>query len=95
MTECVAHCSTDCTVCGDYSAHLNNAAMDDDPSYIDTLSKKHAYYTPISQWQAEVKSSIKAREERDHYRDCARRAEEELDELRIAVHELEKQLEVA
>jgi hypothetical protein len=30
LTECVAHRSTECSVCGEYSAHLNNAAMDDD-----------------------------------------------------------------
>ena len=95
LTECVAHCSTECSVCGEYSAHLNNAAMDDDQSYINTLSKKHTYYVPLSQWQAEVKKSVDAKEECDRYHNRAHRAEEELDELRIAVHDLEKQLEVA
>ena len=92
-TECVAHCSTECSVCGEYSAHLNNAAMDDDQSYIDAVSKKNTYFVPITQWKAEIKKSADARE--DRYRDRAHKAEAELDDLRIAVHDLEKQLEVA
>jgi hypothetical protein len=65
--------------------------MDDDQSYIDAVSKKNAYFVPITQWQAEVKKATEAREDRD----CAHKAEAELDDLRIAVHDLEKQLEVA
>jgi hypothetical protein len=80
-------------VCGEYSAHLNNAAMDDDQSYIDAVSKKNTYFVPITQWKAEIKKSADARE--DRYRDRAHKAEAELDDLRIAVHDLEKQLEVA
>ncbi len=95
LMECVAHRSTECRVCGEYSSHLNNAAMDDDQSYIDAVSKKNAYFVPMTVWQAEVKKSADAKDERDRYRDRAHRAEKELDELRIAVHDLEKQLEVA
>jgi len=43
----------------------------------------------------EVKKSADAKDERDRYRDRAYRAEKELDELHIAIHDLEKQLEVA
>jgi hypothetical protein len=95
LTECVAHRSTECSVCGEYSAHLNNAAMDNDQSYIDAVSKKNAYFVPITQWKAEIKKSADAREDRDRYRNHAHKAEAELDNLRIAVQDLEKQLEVA
>ena len=81
LIECVAHCSTKCRVCGEYSTHLNNAAMDDDQSYIDAVSKKNAYFIPIAQWQAEVKISADAKDERNCYRDCAHRAKGELNEL--------------
>ena len=79
------------SMCGEYSAHLNNAAMDDNQSYIDAVSKKNAYFVPITQWQVEVKKAADAREDCDQ----AHKAEVELDDLRIAVHDLEKQLEVA
>jgi hypothetical protein len=59
--------------------------------YIDAVSKKNAYFVPITQWKAEVKKSADAREDHDR----AHKAEAELDDLRIAVHDLEKQLEVA
>jgi hypothetical protein len=67
--------------------------MDDDQSYIDavTVSKKNAYFIPITQWKVEMKKSADAREDRDR----AHKAEAELDDLHIAVHDLEKQLEVA
>jgi hypothetical protein len=91
LTECLVHRSTECSVCGEYSAHLNNAAMDDDQSYIDAVSKKNAYFVPITQWQAAIKKATDVRE--DH--NCAHKAEAELDDLHIAVHDLQKQLEVA
>jgi hypothetical protein len=30
LIECVVHRNIECSVCGEYSTHLNNAAMDDD-----------------------------------------------------------------
>ena len=62
LMECVAHRSTECSVCREYSAHLNNAAMDDNQSYIDAVSKKNAYFVPITQWKVEVKKSADARD---------------------------------
>jgi len=69
--------------------------MDDDQLYIDAVSKKNAYFVPMTVWQVEVKKSADAKDERDRYRDRAYRAEKELDELPQAIHDLEKQLEVA
>ena len=95
LIECVVHCSTECSMCGEYSAHLNNAAMDNNQSYIDAVSKKNAYFVPITQWQAEVKKTADTREDRYCYCNHAHKAKVELDDLHITVHDLEKQLEVA
>jgi hypothetical protein len=65
--------------------------MDDDQSYIDAVSKKNAYFVPITQWQAEIKKATEVREDHNH----AHKAEAELDDLHITVHDLQKQLEVA
>jgi len=48
--ECIVHSGSECNVCKDYLAHLNDGAMKDDRSYVDACNRCSASYIPITQW---------------------------------------------
>jgi hypothetical protein len=52
--ECLMHSGSECNVCKDYLAHLNNSAMEDDRSYVDTCDRRSASFIPIAQWRQDT-----------------------------------------
>jgi hypothetical protein len=94
MIDCVTHCGSECSTCGTYTSHLITALMEED-SYIAVVKKKRDQSVSFTQWKRDIDCLDKVQEESYHHHDHAHKAEDKVDELRMAVHDLEEQLEVA
>jgi hypothetical protein len=90
MIDCVTHRGSECSTCGMYTSHLITTLMEED-SYIATVKKKGDQSVSFTQWKQDIDCLERVQEESDH----AHKAEDEVDELHMAVHDLEEQLEVA
>jgi hypothetical protein len=95
MIDCVTHCGLECSTCRTYTLHLFTALMEEDPSYIAAVKKKQDQSVLFTQWKQDIDCLEKAQEESNCYCDRVHKAEDEVDELHMAVHDLEEQLEVA
>ena len=50
---CITHRGTKCQTCSDYVSHVNEAAMEDDKSYIAAMNKHSDVFVPKSEWRKE------------------------------------------
>jgi hypothetical protein len=92
INECIVHSHMVCETCRDYIAHLNEGAMDDDPSFIDARAKRSASYVSISMWRQDTDKLSRIREERDALKARLCDMEHEMDTLRCEYHDMETRL---
>jgi len=93
--ECIVHSGSECKVCKDYLAHLNDGAMEDDGSYVDACDKRSASFVPIAQWRQDTSELRRLRDDLEDSRRRERDLELEVDDLRVEVNSLETSLKAS
>jgi hypothetical protein len=89
---CITHRGTKCQTCSDYVSHVNEAAMEDDKSYIAAMNKRSDAFVPKSEWRKECDIYNNLLADYESLRSHTAKVESELDASRCAVDELETEL---
>jgi hypothetical protein len=68
--ECIVHSGSECKVCKDYLAHLNDGAMEDDGPYVNPCNRCSMSFVPIAQWQQDTSELRRLRDDLNDFRRC-------------------------
>jgi uncharacterized coiled-coil DUF342 family protein len=74
--------------------HVNEAAMEDDKSYITAMNKRSDAFVPRVEWRKECDTYNNLRADYESLRSHVDEVERELDESQCAVDELETELSI-